>query len=95
MLGAARNILYLLALYKVIRAATPLHFERSVQILNSQIREKDDPGAGHMAFESRLPLSRVMGLLPKWRQDMEKLEGRGLFMDDNLCIKMLDTLTLS
>ena len=77
MLGAARNILYLLALYKVVRAATLLHFKRSVHILNSQVREKDDPDADHMAFESRLLLSRVMGLLPEWRQDMEKLEGRG------------------
>ena len=82
MLGAA-SILYLLALYKVVRAATLLPFERAVHILNSHVKEKDDPDADHMAFESRLLPSRVRGVLPEWRQDKEKLEDRGLFIDDN------------
>jgi len=80
-LGAARNTLYLLALYKVVRAATLLPFDRAVHILNTHVREKDDPDADHMAFETRLLPNRVRGVLPEWRQDREKLEDRGLFID--------------
>jgi len=82
-LGAARNTLYLIALYKVVRAATLLSFDRAVHILNTHVREKDDPDADHMAFESRLLPSRVRGVLPDWRQDREKLEDKGLFIDDH------------
>eukprot|EP00092_Neocalanus_flemingeri_P013813 GFUD01014899.1.p1 GENE.GFUD01014899.1~~GFUD01014899.1.p1 ORF type:complete len:196 (-),score=51.45 GFUD01014899.1:46-633(-) len=82
-LGAARNTLYMLALYKVVRAATLLSFDRAVHILNTHVREKDDPDADHMAFETRILPSRVKGVLPEWRQDKEKLEDRGLFIDEH------------
>jgi len=81
MLGGARNVLYLLALYKVVRKATLLPFERAVHILNTHVRDSDDPDADRMAFETSLLPSRVRGVLPEWRQDRKLLEDRGLFID--------------
>jgi len=80
-LGAARNTLYLLALYKVVKGATLLPFERAVHILVNHVREKDDPDADHLAFETKQLPNRVTGVLPEWRQDKDKAEDRGLFID--------------
>jgi len=80
-LGAARNNLYLLALYKVVKDATLLPFHKAVYILNNHVKEKDDADADQLAFQAQLLPNRIRGVLPEWRQDREKLEDKGLYID--------------
>ena len=73
--------MYLLVLHKVVKGATLLLFERAVHILVNRVREKDDPDADHHAVETEQLPNRVTGVLPEWRQDKDKAEDRGLFID--------------
>ena len=45
-----------------------------MHILVNHVREKDDPDADHLAFETRQLPSRVKVVLPELRQDRDKAE---------------------
>ena len=72
LLGAARNCLYLQALYGVVRKGTLLPFHQAVSVLQSCIRDQDDPDAQQsLAGLDRLP-GKLTAALPDWERDQKK-----------------------
>jgi len=69
LLGAARNCLYLPALYKIIRKGTLLPFHYSVNILKNCIKVQDTPDAAASASNIQDLPKRIPENLPDWIQD--------------------------
>ena len=82
-LEAARGVLYLPSLYSVVRAATMQPFHRAVAILNTHVRDKDDPDAASLAFETHLIPGRLRGVMPSWERDQpaRKLQEKGFLVE--------------
>jgi len=70
LLLAARGVLYLPALYAFIRAANLQPFHQAVALLNSQVRDADDPDAARLSVESHQVPRAVSSVLPDWDQEM-------------------------
>jgi hypothetical protein len=85
-LVAARGVLYLPSLHSVLRAATLQPFHRAVALLNSHVRDSDDPDAAALATETHLVPGRVRGVLPGRRQDeggRRMLASKGFQLEGN------------
>ena len=68
LLGAARNCLYLISLYNIVRKGNLLPFHHAVNILQRCVRNQDDPDAmKSLAEPSQLP-DTLPGCLPDWDQ---------------------------
>ena len=68
LLGAARNCLYLLSLYNIIRKGNLLPFHQSVNILQRCVRDQDDPDAMISLAESHQVPATLTACLPDWDQ---------------------------
>jgi hypothetical protein len=82
LLTAARGVLYLPALYRMVRGATLLSFNRAVAFLNSQVRDSVAPDAASLACEgARVPPS-LLRELDAWGEvgSGGRLQGRGLMV---------------
>ena len=69
LLGAARNCLYLLSLYNIVRKGNLLPFHHSVNILQRSVRDQDDPDAMKSLAEPKLLPPSLTDCLPDWDQD--------------------------
>ena len=104
LLGAARNCLYLQALYGVVRKGTLLPFHQAVSVLQSCIRDQDDPDAQQsLAGLDSLP-GKLTAALPDWERDQNKWSSLPLdvpFLHGNtsnpdpLCIFSKDSMHMS
>ena len=76
LLTAAGGVIYLPALYRMVRSATLLSFNRAVAFLNSQVRDSEAPDAG-----ARVPPS-LLRELEAWGEvgSAGRLQGRGLMV---------------
>ena len=63
--------------------ATLQSFHRAVVILNTHVRDKDDPDAASLAFETHLVPGRLLGVLPSWEseQTARMLKEKGFLVD--------------
>ena len=106
LLGAARNCLYLQALYGVVRKGTLLPFHQAVSVLQSCIRDQDDPDAQQsLAGLDSLP-GKLTAALPDWERDQNKWSSLHIPLDmpfihgntsnpDPLCIFSKDSMHMS
>ena len=103
LLGAARNCLYLPALYRIVRKGTLLPFHHSCHVLKNFIKTRDAPDAARAQLEmDELPRD-VYENLPDWIQDTKAKVGKfypifGNFIAQNvsnpdpLCIFSKDSM---
>ena len=72
LLGAARNCLYLQALYGVVRKATLLPFHQAVGVLHGCVREQDNPDALQSLRRLDSLPDKLLAALPDWERDQAK-----------------------
>ena len=103
LLGAARNCLYLQALFQIVRKGTLLPFHHSCQVLKNFIKTRDAPDAARAQLEMDDLPKDLYENLPDWVQDTKAKVGKfypifGNFIAQNvsnpdpLCIFSKDSM---